>query len=84
MEHHRRVVRLKYLVQTGLVPDGADQHRDRHITAILLLQFHQQFIGAVLINIEDKQFCRLEAHDLTAELAADAAAAARHQNGLAR
>ena len=83
MEHHRRVVRLKYLVQTGLVPDGADQHRDRHITAILLLQFHQQFIGTVLINIEDKQFCRFEAHDLTAELAADAAAAARHQNGLA-
>ena len=46
-------------------------------------KLHQQFIGTVLINIEDKQFCRFEAHDLTAELTADAAAAARHQNGLA-
>ena len=83
MEHHRGVVGIKYLVQTLFIPDRADKHRDRDIAAVLLLQFHQQLVGAVFIDIKDEQLAGLEAHDLTAQLAADGTAAARYQHRFA-
>ena len=83
VEHHRGVIGLKHLVQPFFVPDGAHQHRYRDIPAVLLLQLHQKLIGAVLVDIKNKQLAGLEAHHLTAQLAADGAAAARDQNGLA-
>ena len=83
MEHHRGVIGIKNLVQTLFIPDRTDQHRDRDIAAVLLLQFHQQLVGAVFIDIKDQQLAGLEAHDLTAQLAADGAAAARYQHRFA-
>ena len=81
VEDHRGMIRLEYLVQTFFVADGADEHRDRDVPAILLLQLHQQLVGAVLVDIKDEQFAGLKAHHLTAELAADGAAAARDEDG---
>ena len=83
MEHHRGVVSIKYFVQALFIPDGADEHRDRDIAAVLLLQFHQQLVGAVFVDIKNQQLAGLEAHDLTAQLAADGAAAARYQHRFA-
>ena len=83
VEDHRGMIRLEYLVQTLFVADGADEHRDRDVPAILLLQLHQQLVGAVLVDIKDEQFAGLKAHHLTAELAADGTAAARDEDGLA-
>ena len=83
MEHHSGVVGLKHLVQPLFIPDGADQHGHRDVAAVLLLQFHQQLVGAVLVDIKDQQLAGPEAHHLAAELAANGAAAARHQHGLA-
>ena len=83
MEHHSGVVGIKNLVQTFFIPDGADEHRDRDIAAVLLLQFHLQLVGAVFVDIKDEQLAGLEAHDLTAQLAADGAAAACYQHRFA-
>ena len=83
MEHHRGVIGIKNLVQTLFIPDRADQHRDRDIAAVLLLQFHQQLVGAVFVDIKDEQLAGLKAHDLTAQLTADGAAAARYQHRFA-
>ena len=58
MEHHRGVVGIKNLVQTLFIPDRADKHRDRDIAAVLLLQFHQQLVGAVFVDIKDAAACR--------------------------
>ena len=83
VEHHRGVVGLKHLVQPLFVPDGADEHGHRDIAAILLLQFHLQLVGAVLVDVKDEQLAGLEPHDLPAQLRADGAAAARHQHRFA-
>ena len=83
VEHHRGVVGLKHLVQPLFVPDGADEHGHRDIAAVLLLQFHLQLVGAVLVDVKDEQLARVEAHHLPAQLRADGAAAARHQHRFA-
>ena len=74
---------FKNLIQTLFIADGANEHRYRDIPAVLLLQLHQKLIGAVLVDVKNKQLAGLEAHHLTAQFAADGAAAARDQNGLA-
>ena len=83
MEHHSGMIGFKNLIQTLFIADGANEHRYRDIPAVLLLQLHQKLIGAVLVDIKNKQLAGLEAHHLTAQFAADGAAAARDQNGLA-
>ena len=83
MEHHSGMICFKNLIQTLFIADGANEHRYRDIPAVLLLQLHQKLIGAVLVDIKNKQLAGLEAHHLTAQFAADGAAAARDQNGLA-
>ena len=83
MEHHSGVVGLKYLVQPLFIPDGTDQHGHGDVAAVLLLQFHQQLVGAVLVDIKDQQLAGPEAHHLAAQLRADGAAAARHQHRFA-
>ena len=83
MEHHRGVVGIKNLVQALFIPDRADQHRDRDIAAVLLLQFHLQLVSAVFVDIKNQQLAGFEAHDLTAQLTADGAAASRYQHRFA-
>ena len=82
VEHHLGVVGLKHLVQPLFVPDGADQHLDGGLAAVFALQLHLQLVGTVLVNIKDQQPGRAEPHHLAAQLAADAAAAPRHQHHL--
>lgn len=84
MEHHRGMVGLKHFIQPLFIPDRADQHCYRHIPAILLLQLHLQVIRAVLIHVKDQQPFRGKTHHLTAQLTADAAAAACDQHRFAR
>ena len=83
MEHHSGMVGLKNFVQTLFVTDGTDEHRHRDIPAVLLLQLHEQLVSAVLVDIKNEQFARLEAHHLAAQLTADGTAAAGHQHCLA-
>ena len=45
-------------------------------------KLHFQFIRTVFVNIKDQQLLGAIANDLPAQLAADAAAAARNQNDL--
>ena len=80
VEHHRRVIGFKHLIQALDVPDGPDQRHNGRIGAVLVAQLHLQLIGTVLINVKDEKLPGPVAHDLAAELAADGPAAAGDEN----
>ena len=67
VEHDFRPVLGEYLVQTALVPNGADEHLHGTILTVSVLQFPLQFVGAVFINVENNQLFRRKAHHLTAD-----------------
>ncbi len=65
------------------IADGADEHRQVQLR-VIPPQFHLNVIGVILIDIENDQLLGVGPGDLTAQLAADAAAAASDHDHLSR
>ena len=82
MEYHIRMVGAHDPIDAAVVADGADQRHQIQFR-MLAQQLLLDGVGVVLVDVEDHQPCRLGTGDLTAQLAADAAAAAGDQDGLA-
>ena len=77
-----RMIGVEHIVQTCFIADGADEGDNRSFGTVLVFQFGFQLIGAVLVDVKNQQTAGLVAHDLTAKLAANGAAAARDENDL--
>ena len=74
-------VLVKNIVNTALVTHGADKHHEIEF-GMLPPQLHLELIGVIFVYVEDDEGLGLLCRRLTAQLAADAAAAARNQNDL--
>ena len=70
------------MVKPGRVADGADD--DLQVQFRMgAVQLHLNIIGIIFVNIQNNELLRLRVGNLTAQLAADAAAAAGDQHHLA-
>ena len=77
-----RMILLEDPIDARGVSHGADQHEQIQLR-MPAPELKLQRVGVVFVNVEDDQLLRLLLRRLTAELAADAAAAARDEHGLA-
>ena len=80
--HEIRPVTVKDLHDALTVAHGADEH-DQIQLRMRAPQLHLDVVGVILVDIENDEPFRPLCRRLTAELAADAAAAARDEHGLA-
>lgn len=80
--HEIRPVAVKDLHDALAVAHGADEH-DQIQLRMRAPQLHLDVVGIILVDIENDEPLRPLCRRLTAELAADAAAAARDEHGLA-
>ena len=83
VEHHIRVQALKQGVHFFGIAHRGDVHFQVQLGAVAARQLLLDGIGAVLVDIHDNQALGPAGCDLTAQLAADGTAAARHQHGFA-
>lgn len=81
VEDQVRPVRIQQVIHPLLVPHGPDAHLQRQLR-VLPAQLHLNVVGVVFVNVEDHQPPGPVPGDLTAQLAADAAAASGDQNRL--
>ena len=82
VEHKLRPVSFHHMVQPDGVTDRADD--DLQIQFRMgAAQLHLNIIGIIFVNIQNNKLLRLRMGDLTAQLAADAPAAAGDQHHLA-
>ena len=82
VEHKLRPVGFHHMVQ----PDGITDRANDNLQIQLRMgaaQLHLNIIGIIFVNIQNNKLLRLRVGDLTAQLAADAAAAAGDQHHLA-
>ena len=82
MEHGAGSVLREHLVQARLVADIADLY-DEVDVVVFGQQLVAQHVGVVLVHVEDDDAGGRHLAQLAAQLAADGAAAARDQHGLA-
>ena len=80
--HDLRAVLGEHRFDARPVAHGADQ-RDEIKLRAGVVQLLLDVVGVVFVNIKDDEPFRRKARDLAAQLAADAAAAARDEHGLA-
>ncbi len=77
-----RAVGGKDLIKPAAVTHGADEG-DKVEVRVLLPEFQLDVIGVIFIDIKDDELAGIMGCDLTADLAADRAAAARDEDGFA-
>ena len=80
--HDVGLVLLEDLEHFPRVAHGTDEGYEIELR-VLFLQLKLNAVGVVFVDVENDQALRMVVRHLTAELAADGSAAARHENGLA-
>ena len=82
VEYDIGTIAIKDLVEPRGVAHGANLHGQFEVVSVEHTQLLLDLVGIVLIDVENHKLARRAAGDLTAQLRADGAAAARDENGL--
>ena len=84
VEHDLGTVVVEYAIHAGHVPYRGDLHAEIQRVPVFTDQLLLDAVGVVLVDIQYDESGGAEGGDLTAQLGANGAAAARNQNHLAR